>query len=190
MAEGDEWKTAFLIRYALFESMVMPFGLTNALADFQKFINYTLRLYLDMFCTAQLDEILVYSDTLNEHKIHVRRILEALASAGLHLKPEKCKFHHQEVKSLGMIVQYNVVRINSAKVTGIVKWEARENLTDVRSFLVFSNFYRRLIKGYSEVTSPMVKLTRNDYPFKWDYKFQATLQKLKDVFTSAPSLKL
>ena len=94
----------------------------------------TLRPYLDVFCTAYLNDILVYSDTLDEHEIHVRRILEALSSAGLHLKPEKCEFHRQEVKYLGMIVQHNGVRMDPAKVTAIVKWEAPENLTDVRSF--------------------------------------------------------
>ena len=78
MAEGDEWKRAFRTRYGLFESLVMPFALTNALADFQKFINYTLRPYLDIFCIAYVDDILAYRDTLDEHKIHVRRILEAL----------------------------------------------------------------------------------------------------------------
>ena len=110
----------------------MPFDLTNAPADFQKFINDTLRAYLDVFCTAYLDDILVYSDTLDEHKIHVRRIIEALSSAGLHLKPEKCEFHRQEVKYLGMIVQHNSVRMDPANVTAIVKWEAPENLTHVR----------------------------------------------------------
>ena len=79
--------------------------------------------------------------------------------------------------------------MDPAKVTAIVKWEAPENLTDVRSFLGFSNFYRRFIKGYSEVASPMVKLTRKDTPFKWDNQCQAAFQKLKDAFTSAPILK-
>ena len=92
MAKGDEWKIAFRKRHGLFESLVMPFELTNAPADVHKFINNTLRPYLDVFCKAYLDDILVYSDTLNEHKIQVRRILEAMSSAGLHLKPEKCEF--------------------------------------------------------------------------------------------------
>ena len=74
-----------------------------------------------IFYTAYLDDILVYSDTLDEHKIHVRRIPEALSSAGLNLKPEKCEFHHQEVKYLGIIVQHNGVRMDPAKVTTIVK---------------------------------------------------------------------
>ena len=120
----------------------MPFGLTNAPPDFQKFINDTLRPYLYIFCTAYLDYMLVYSDTLDEHKIHVRRILEALSSAGLHLKPEKYEFHRQKVKYLGMILQHNGVGMDPAKITAIVKWEPPENLTDIRSFLGFSNFYR------------------------------------------------
>ena len=131
IAENDQLKTAFRTRYGLFESLLMPFILTNALADFQKFINDTLRPYLYILCTAYLDNILVYSVTLDEHKIHVRRILEALSSAGLHLKPEKYEFHRQEVKYLGMIVQHNGVRMDPAKVTAIDKWEAPENLTDV-----------------------------------------------------------
>ena len=71
----------------------MPFGPTNAPADIQKFINYILRPYLDIICTAHLDDILVYSNTLDEQKIHFRWILEALSSAGLHLKSEKCEFY-------------------------------------------------------------------------------------------------
>jgi hypothetical protein len=72
MAEGEEWKTAFRTRYGLFKSLVMPFGLTNAPADFQHFINDVLHPFLDRFCTAFLDDVLIYSDTLEEHKEHVR----------------------------------------------------------------------------------------------------------------------
>lgn len=97
VAEGDEWKTAFRTRYGLFESLVMPFGLTNALADFQRFINEVLHPFLDQFCTAYLDDILIYSNTLTEHKEHVRKVLDLLSQNGLHLKPEKYEFHKQEL---------------------------------------------------------------------------------------------
>src|SRR5258706_2653106 len=80
IAKGDEWKTAFRTRYGLFESLVMNFGLTNAPADFQKYINDTLRPFLDVFCTAYLDDVLIFSETLEEHKIHVRKVMEALAT--------------------------------------------------------------------------------------------------------------
>lgn len=89
MAEGEEWKTVFRTRYGLFESLVMPFGLTNAPADFQRFINDTLSPFLDRFASAYLDDILIYSDTLEEHQDHIRQVLRRLSEAELHLKPEK-----------------------------------------------------------------------------------------------------
>jgi hypothetical protein len=88
MREGDEWKTAFRTRYGLFESLVMPFGLTNAPATFQHFINDVLAPFLDIFATAYLDDILIYSDNLEEHRDHVKQILTVLEKNGLHLKPE------------------------------------------------------------------------------------------------------
>jgi len=81
MAEGEEWKTAFRTRYGLFESLVMPFGLTNAPSDFQALINDVLRAYLDDFCTAFLDDIFIYSNTLKEHKEQVYKVLKALSDA-------------------------------------------------------------------------------------------------------------
>ena len=82
----------------------MPSGLTNAPTTFQKFINDILRPFLDQFCTAFLDNILIYSDTLEEHCVHVQRVLQVLKRAGLTLKPEKCEFHKSSVKFLGVII--------------------------------------------------------------------------------------
>ena len=122
VAEGDEWKMAFWTRYGLYESLVMPFGLTNVLADFQHFINDALHLFLDHFCTAYLDSILIYSVMLEEHQEHVRRVLEALSRVGLHLKPEECYFYKTDVKYLGLIISANGIRIDPEKVTAVLEW--------------------------------------------------------------------
>ena len=142
VAKGDEWKTAFRTRYGLYESLVMPFGLTNAPADFQHFINDALHPFLNHFCMAYLDDILIYSAMLEEHREHVRRVLEALSRAGLHLKPEKCHFHKTEVKYLGLIISANGVRMDPEKVTAVLEWGSPRNLHNVRAFLGFTNFYR------------------------------------------------
>jgi hypothetical protein len=122
MAEGEEWKTVFRTYYGLFESLVMPFGLTNAPASFQRFINDVLRPYLDVFVTAYLDDILMYSDNLNDHRNHILKVLELLSEAGLHLKPKKCEFHQQEVKYLGFIISTSRTKIDPAKVATIQEW--------------------------------------------------------------------
>jgi hypothetical protein len=119
IAEGEEWKTAFRTQYSLFESLVMPFGLTNAPASFQHFINDVLWPYLDVFITAYLNDILIYSDNINDHQNHIPKVLEALSKASLHLKPEKCEFHQQEVKYLGFIISTSRTKMDLAKVATI-----------------------------------------------------------------------
>lgn len=90
----------------------MPFGLTNAPMGFQRFINDVLHPFLDNFCTAYLDDNLIYSETLEEHQEHVRKVLEVLSKTGLHLKPEKCEFHKTEVKYLGLIISTEGVKMD------------------------------------------------------------------------------
>ena len=91
--EGHEWLTAFRTRYGLFEYNVMPFGMCNAPSSFQEYMNDTLREFLDSFVTAYIDDILIYSETLEEHRKHIRKVLAKLAEAGLHLDINKCEFH-------------------------------------------------------------------------------------------------
>jgi hypothetical protein len=96
LAKGEQWKTAFRTRYSLYEYCVMPFGLRNAPASFQHWINEILSEYLYIFYVAYLDDILVFSDSLANHKRHVRTILAKVAETGLTLKASKYKFHTTE----------------------------------------------------------------------------------------------
>jgi hypothetical protein len=188
MAEGEEWKTAFCTRYGLFESLVMPFGLTNASATFQNYINDVLAPYLDRFCTAYLDDTLIYSDNFEEHQQHVRLVVDAFAKAGLHLKPEKCEFHQQEVKYLGLIISTEGIKMDPEKSHAIQDWEPPSHLTDVCAFLGFANFYRRFICNYSRIVQPLTFLTRKGVPFAWSTEQQMAFDTLKVTFRSAPVL--
>ena len=122
MALGEEWKTAFRCRYGLFKYQVVPFGLTGAPGTFQHFVNDTFREFLDIFLLAYLDDLLIYSKTLKEHKRHVRQILERCQEVGLYLKPEKCQFHAQEVSFVGFLISENEVRMDSSKVEAVTAW--------------------------------------------------------------------
>ena len=104
MKEGKEWKTAFRTRYGHYEYTVMPFRLKNAPATFQQLINDTVREYLDKFVITYLNNILIYSDTLEEHRQHVPKVLEKLSEKALYIKKEKSRFEVQEVEFLGYVI--------------------------------------------------------------------------------------
>jgi hypothetical protein len=188
MKSGQEYLTAFRTRFGLFESLVMPFGLTGAPATFQRFINDTLREYLDLFCSAYLDDILIYSRTEEEHTAHVRAVLQKLRDAGLFAKMSKCEFFVPETKFLGMIVGRDGIRMDPEKVQTVRDWRSPSCLTDVQAFIGFSNFYRRFIRDFSKIVAPMVALTRKDTPFSWDDKCELAFQSLKSAFIDAPVL--
>lgn len=188
IAEGEEWKTAFRTRYGHFEYTVMPFGLTNAPATFQHFINDCLRDYLDVFCTAYLDDILIYSNSLKEHQTHVSKVLQALQDSGVLLKPEKCEFHTQSTKYLGLIIEPGGIKMDPKKVDAVRNWKSPKTLKDVQAFLGFANFYRRFIRGFSALAFPLYKLTRKNTPFSWDTQAEKAFESLKISFTSAPIL--
>ena len=172
----------------MYESLVMPFGLTNAPATFQHFINDTLRPFLDLFCSAYLDNIIVYSDTLENHKKHVTQVLEALSRAGIHLKPEKCVFHANRVEYLVMIVSAKGVEMDPGKIKAVVEWETPRTVKEVQAFLGFANFYRCFIKDCSHVVTPLTEVTRKDTAFEWAPHRQQAFDALQQAFTSASIL--
>ena len=186
--EGDEWKTAFRTRYGLYEYKVMPFGLTNAPGTFQAMINNALREHLDKFVVAYLDDILVYSDTLEEHRRHVHTILECLDRYDLRLKPEKCEFHRQEVPFLGFVIGIGKIRISEDKIEKVKNWEEPTTVKDVQSFLGFCNLHRSLIENYSGKAKPLTELTRKDTVFRWESAQRRAFELLKEAQVTAPVL--
>lgn len=190
VALGEEWKTAFRTRYGHFEYLVMPFGLTNAPATFQSYINTALRTALDKFSIAFIDDILVYSETLEEHIQHVRQILQILLDHGLYVSLEKCKFHVQEVNFLGFLITPNGIAMEPERVATINEWPVPTSLLDIQVFLGFCNFYRRFIKAYSRVALPITALLRKgSRPFDWTEQAQHAFEQLKRLFTQAPILR-
>ena len=189
VAEGEEWKTAFRTRDGLFEYTVMPFGLCRAPSDWQAFINNVLREYLDQFCTAYADDILIYSDNLKDHRRHVRLILQKLREAGIQADIDKCDFNAQEVVYLGLILTPDGVKMDPSKVKNILEWQTPRTLKELQSFMGFANFYRRFIENFSLCCKPLTALTRKDTPFVWTSVCQQAFDNLKLRFTQAPVLR-
>jgi len=177
ISAGEEWKAAFRTRHALFESLVLPFGLSNAPATFQAYIHDALPPFLDRFCTAYLDDTLIYSENEEQHIKHVKQILEALTKAGLQVKPQKCEFHNNNVEYVGFIITTEGLRMDPAKITTIIEWPIPKKLRDVRSFLGFGNFYRRFIQDYSHLAWPLTQLTKTGTRFVWSDPCQAAFER-------------
>jgi hypothetical protein len=189
VAMGDEWKTAFRTRYGHFEYTVMPFGLTGAPGTFQAYVNDALREFLDEFCVVYLDDILIFSETLEEHIQHVRKVLLRLKECGLFVKLPKCEFHVQKLSFLGFIISPDGISMDPQRISTIVEWPVPESVYDVQVFLGFANFYRRFIDGYSRVVLPITQLLRKNQKFVWSSKAQDAFDRLKSLFTSAPVLR-
>lgn len=190
IAEGDEWKTAFRTRYGLYEWLVTPFGLANAPSTFQKYINWTLRDYLDVFCSAYVDDILIYSSgSRTEHQGHVRKVLNRLREAGLQIDIDKCEFETKATKYLGFVIDVDHgLKMDPEKVKAIENWEAPTSVKGVRGFLGFANFYRRFIQKFADIARPLTELTRKDSKFQWNSEADQAFNKLKQIFLSAPAL--
>jgi len=141
MKEGEEWKTAFRTRYGLYEYLVMPMGLTNAPASFQALINNTLRPYLDDFCVAYLDDILIYSKSQEDHDKHIKLVLNQLQKHHLHIDLEKSEFDKEEIEFLGHIIRIHGIRMDPKKVKAILQWPTPQNLKELQAFLGLANYY-------------------------------------------------
>jgi len=138
--EGDEWKTAFRTHYGLFEFQVMPFGLTNAPSTFQDMMNDIFSDMLDVGVLANMDDILIYADTEERHDNTVREVLRRLQENSLAVLPEKCVWKTQEVEFLGYIIGQEGIKMSQEKVEAVLSWQRPNSLTEVQSFLGFTNF--------------------------------------------------
>jgi hypothetical protein len=186
--EGDEWKTAFRTKYGLFEYLVMPFGLTNAPAVFQRMITNVLREHLDIFVVCYLDDILIFSDTEEEHTEHVHKVLKALQDANMLVEPTKSHFHQSQVTYLGHEISHNEIRMDRRKIAAVAEWKVPTSVKETQSFLGFANYYRRFIKGFSKIAIPLTEITKKDKQFQWNDKAQRAFEQLKSAITSEPVL--
>ncbi|GKE10606.1 putative reverse transcriptase domain-containing protein [Tanacetum coccineum] len=130
--EEDIPKTAFRTRYGHYEFQVIPFGLTNALAVFIDLMNRVWKPYLDKFVIVFIDDILIYSKSKQEHKKHLKLILELLKKEELYAKFSKCEFWIPKVQFLGHVIDIQGIHVNLAKIESIKDWASPKTPTEIR----------------------------------------------------------
>jgi hypothetical protein len=186
--ECDILKTAFVLRYGLYEFTVMSFGLTNALAYFMYMMNKVFMEYLDKFIVVFIDDILVYSRNQEGHEGHLRLVLQKLRDHKLYAKLSKCEFWPKQVAFLGHVVSKGGISVDPSKVQDVLSWKAPTSVIDIQSFLGLARYYRRFIEGFSKISKPMMELQEKDKQFKWMPACESSFQELKKRLTTAPVL--
>jgi hypothetical protein len=183
-------KTAFRTRYGHYEFLVMPFGLTNAPAVFMDLMNRVFHEYLDRFVIVFIDDILVYSKSLEEHEDHLRIVLQILRDKKLYAKLKKCEFWLNQVVFLGHVVSKDGITVDPSKIEAVVSWDRPTNVSEVRSFLGLAGYYRRFVEGFSRIAAPLTHLTRKNAKFEWKEECEKSFQELKQRLVTAPVLTI
>jgi len=186
--EGDEYKTAFRTKYGHYEYLVMPFGLKNAPAIFQSFINSVLRPFLEKSVILYLDDILIYSNSLDDHHQTVREVLKKLIDNNLYAKLSKCEFDKEEVEFLGHIISGSGVSTDPKKIKSIKEWPIPKNVKEVQRFLGLCNYYRRFVRNFAAIAKPLHALTKKGRKFVWSKDCDTSFSILKKRLTSSPLL--
>jgi len=137
-----------------------------------------------------IDDILVYSKSYLEHEQHLKQVLMTLREHRLYAKLSKCEFWLKEVIFLGHIISAEGISVDPRKVEAVLKWERPINITEIRSFLGLTGYYRRFIEGFSTIAIPMTRLTRKETKWEWTQECEESFQELKKRLTTAPVLTL
>ncbi|GFX69071.1 retrovirus-related Pol polyprotein from transposon 297 [Trichonephila clavipes] len=186
--EADREKTAFITPEGLYEFKVMTFGLCNAPATFERMMDNLLRHFKWTMCLCYLDDIIVFSETFEDHLIRLRFVLKCLQEAGLKLNSKKCLFAAQEVKILGHLVSSNGVRPDPDKIKAVRNFPTPKNIHDIRSFLGLCSYFRRFIKGFCYLAEPLQSLLKSGVEFHWGPEEVEAFNSLKKALTSDPVL--
>ena len=169
----------------------MPFGLTNAPSTFMRLMNEVLKEFLGKFVIVYLDDILIFSKTLEEHVMHIRMVFEKLREEKLLINLKKCSFVKKELVYLGFIVSAEGLKMDPEKVQAILEWPTPRSATEVISFHGLASFYRKFIRNFSSICGPLTETMRGDRKeFKWTNGAEKSFQLLKQEVTKQPILAL
>lgn len=188
MDEKDRHKTAFCTPEGLFEFNVMPFGLCNAPATFQRLMDLVLAGLQWSHCLVYLDDVIVLGGNFENHLHNLRAVFDRIQEAGLKLKPSKCAFLKERVEYLGHIVSKEGVCVDQSKVEKVSTWPTPTSTKEVQQFLGLANYYRRFIRDFAKIASPLHKLTERSSQFHWSSACQEAFEELRTKLTSAPVL--
>ena len=174
IAEQDRHKTAFVTHMGQYEFRVMPMGVSNAPAEFQRRMVRALQPFIGKFVVVYIDDVLIFSRSMEEHLQHLQQVLEALKQHKWQLKRTKCEFGLSAIAFLGHIISAEGVRPNPKKLEVLHDWPIPDGFGDtprakseLRSFIGLANFFRKFAFRYTQTIKPLLRLLQEDVPWQW-----------------------
>ena len=187
---NDTWKTAFRTKYGLYEYNRVPFGVCNAPSAFQAMMDDIFADHFDKGVAVYLDDILMYTDgDVDKHRALVRTVLGRRQDNILYAKLCKCEFEVESVEFLGHILGKNGISMEASKVKAVKEWPSPSTVTELQSFLGFTNYYRKFINNFSQICIPLTKLLKKETKFNWNEECETSFLKLKREFKNNVTLK-
>ena len=173
-----------------YQYKVLCFGLSNAPASFSRIFTNLFGDRVGKHILIYLDDVIVFSKTPEEHLTHLRDVLNVLRTNNLKAKLPKCNFNKPELKFLGHIVGREGLKVDPQKVVTVQQWPQPHNVQKLRQFLGLANYFRRFIRDYSSIATPLTRLTSKTVPFEWTLACQEAFEKIKHALINAPVLTL
>lgn len=189
LSTSDIPKTAFSVENGLYEFTRMPFGLKNAPSTFQRVIDNVMTGLQGEQCLVYMDDVIVYSTSLEDHLERLRNVFDRLRQSNLKIQPDKCEFLRKEVAYLGHLITEDGVKPNPAKIEAIQRFPQPRNPKEIKQFLGLTGYYRRFVKDYSKIIKPLTYLLKKDVEYKFDESCIEAFHKCKKFLTEAPILQ-
>ena len=188
MDEDARQKSAFVTASGLYEWNVLPFGLCNAPSTFERLMDNVLAGLRWEALLVYLDDVIVFGRTIQESVERLGTVFARFRNAGLKLKPSKCALFQKQVSYLGHVVSAEGVHTEREKIEAIIDWPTPVTQTQVRSFMGLAQYYRRFVRGFSEIAAPLYKVTEKSSRFAWSRECDEAFNRLKQALSSAPIL--
>lgn len=188
--EKDVHKTAFSVENGHYEFLRMPFGLKTAPATFQRLMNNVLHDYINKICLVYLDDIIIFSTSLQEHMESLRRVFQRLKEVNLKVQLDKSEFLKKETEFLGHIVTETGIKPNPKKIECVLKFPIPKTPKQIKQFLGLTGYYRKFMKDYSMIAKPMTRyLQKNAKINIHNQEYEKSFETLKNLLTNDPILR-
>ena len=189
LEEESRSLTAFSTTKGHYEFCRMPFGLQGSPTTFTRLVNTVFHGLLGRSVHVYMDDVLICSNTIEEHLLILREVLTRLRVAGLKVKLAKCDFVKRKIVYLGHVISEEGVQVNPEKIKAIAKFPEPKSKKNIKQFLGLAGFFRKFVRSFSAIAAPLTDVLKEDVQFRFEEKERNAFQNLKDALGQPPVLR-